>query len=906
MEGIKKKIKKTFKKDIPEQDRSLLKQESLFDYDWVLFQRELFFAIIITAVACCIGFTNVLFMPNDQFPQTADALGHMAKVKYIADCLSHGEIPSWFPYWYSGATVAQYYPLLSYLIMAPIQILTGNTMVTYKIFCFLMLFAGGMGIWAFCRFYIGRWYGLYGSVLYCLQPFLLLAFFAAGVLAQGPIFAFTPWLIIAVTSCVKKPSAKNFFACAILTAILVLSHAMHAFMVCLCIMFVLLPFIPFKKVSFRTYIFIGLAIIWGTVLTAFWFVIGATHLENPTIPTLLGEAVFFYTATLEWFNKSSYQGFFYYAIPFTLLDILALILYIIQWTQKKIQVRSAFSILFCIILTFFTMLFSFGLYLPLFHYLPFSSNMVPGRILSFTSASGAIIGAYAFYAICSFAKGKKLAAKLVTIFICVAIMFGVLTQINPLTYEYGTLNPNADGSFNDMISSVDTSGSNFEKGRYEWLSPVDSSETYFPLLYNLNTCDGWNIEGTPNNQIIWNFITALATDNYDYVSRNLAFWNTRYLLVNKEYPKLVPSLNKKYNFQLKTERGNNYFYYCNTPSSYFLTDSRNALLLGPGSLAVAIEFPFLVKGYSNDITEYSMEELEKYDVIYLCEPKVPTENKKRATEDVISALVKEGKKIIIEPAANADSMLFDVLATDIPLEDNPVMCQQTACAFKSDIKQLPIDKSYNYGRILYGLDESYYTLFQNDKSMHDDVIGIKNIDGGSVLFIGMHLSQQLKAVYARNWGFPEDEKFPLGADETKVLFNDIFKYMNVNFNFWPGNYPVETSEWNYKGGTFTYNSKADQDIIVSVTYAPRWKAYLDGKEIPVGQRDNLIFLSLPAGEHQVTLEYGITKYGKIGYIISIFAAICLFFFIFFYDKIIRLYKKSTQDIRSYLQLPPKS
>lgn len=116
------------------------------------FKAELLVAVIIAGLACCAALSNYLFVSNDYYPLTSDAMGHMAKVKYITDCLLRGEFPAWFPYWYNGATVWQYYPPLSYLLMVPVQMMTDNVMLTFKINCFIILFVGSMGVWFFAAF----------------------------------------------------------------------------------------------------------------------------------------------------------------------------------------------------------------------------------------------------------------------------------------------------------------------------------------------------------------------------------------------------------------------------------------------------------------------------------------------------------------------------------------------------------------------------------------------------------------------------------------------------------------------------------------------------------------------------------------------------------------------------------
>jgi len=87
--------------------------ESLNSKDKIQFRIELILALIITGLACAASLSNYLLVSNDSYPFTSDAMGHMAKVHFLAESLSRGEFPSWFPYWYNGATVTQYYPPLS-------------------------------------------------------------------------------------------------------------------------------------------------------------------------------------------------------------------------------------------------------------------------------------------------------------------------------------------------------------------------------------------------------------------------------------------------------------------------------------------------------------------------------------------------------------------------------------------------------------------------------------------------------------------------------------------------------------------------------------------------------------------------------------------------------------------------
>lgn len=867
-------------------------------YDKYQFRIELFLALVITGLACCAGFSNLLFASNDLYPMTADAMGHMAKVHFLAESFARGEFPTWFPYWYNGSTVAQYYPPLSYWLMAPIYMLTQNAMLTFKINCYIMLFIGGIGVWFFCRSFIGRWCGLFGAVAFCLQPYILLSLFGAGLIAQGPIIALTPWYLIVLLSYSKRPTALIFLLCALLCSLMILSHPMTIFMVCLCIMIVLLVFVSLKKISFKSYFLIGLSIIFAGILTAFWSLVGVTGLENPGIPYLLGEAVMQYTANASWFLTSS-SGFFFYAIPISLSSIAALLLFAYSAFKRRASENERYYILFCIILTVVSMIFSFGLHLPLFKYLPMAESFVPGRILSLTSVSAAILCAYLLDGIQSLTRNMGKVAKTCASLVCLAVMILILVNMNPFRAEYGVLR---DNKFNKMFSSIELDGKTFEKGRYSYIGSYDSSETYFPLSYDFNICEGWNIEGTPHNHALWNHILAYPTDNLDYIAKNLVFWNVRTVLLEKRFNKVGDELNKKIPFDVKAERDGNKFYASNTPSSYFLTDKRNAIILGVGSIAVPIEFPYLVKGSSNRISDYPLKELEKYKLIYLCEPSVDTIQEQISIEKTVTHLVDKGVTVIIEPAATKSLSLFDVAASDVILENSPILQKQDQSPIISTIAKILIDRKFSYSRVLFGLDGEYYKLVQNDGRLQNSIIGTKRVGSGQVIFLGMHLSQFLKPVYARNWGVPQNNVFPeCSADVTK-LFEDIFRTYGVNTNFWPDSFPVQSSRWNYKGVDFDYTSQSAEEMTLSVTYTPRWKATIDGKPLSVGQKENLITLDLPEGDHQVSLRYGITKYGVIGYTISGIGFILLFLFMKFYDKILYRVVIVCEFFSKFLQL----
>ncbi|MDD3168827.1 MAG: 6-pyruvoyl-tetrahydropterin synthase-related protein [Eubacteriales bacterium] len=873
-------------------------EETITSKDKKQFGIELILALILTGLACAAGFSNILFASNDLYPAATDFLGHMAKLRYITHCIQDGILPSWFPYWYCGAAVTQYYPPLSYYLMVPIYAITNNVMLTFKIGCLSAIYIGGIGVWFLSRKFIGRWCGLFGSVVFCLQPYVLLTLLDQGQVAQGPIIALTPWYLIGLLSFCRKPTARRFLICTVICLLMILSHPNSIFMYSLCIMGVLTVFLLIRKIEFLTYLYISLSIIFAGILTAFWSVVGVTGLENPTIPVLLGEAVTAFTATIDWFVNP--KNFFYFSLSTSIGSVLAILLYTYRRSKKLAGKGEKINVLFAAMLTVISAFFSFGLQIPFFEYLPMAESFVAGRILNLTGVTAAILCSYLLYGIHALGYGKKVQIRIFASFVCLVIVISVLFDMNPFRTEYRV---RSDEDYRNLFSVIDSSGTNFEKGRYTFLGPFDCSQNYYPLEYDFNMSEGYNIEGTTQNQAIWSAVVANSSGTYDYIAKNLAFWNVRYIFIFPSYDNVSTELNKRYDFRMADSKSGSRFYVSEDPSSYFLTDNRNALLFGAGSPGLAMEFPYLIHDQRDAIFDYSIEELQKYRLIYLCEPEVNTLAEKESIEAMVTELIGRGVTIVIEPTNTKGYQLFDVAVSEVFLEESPTIQKQNGSKIISEADDIIVDESMKYGRAMFGLDKVYYKLIQNGGRLENDIIGVKKVGNGEVIFIGKHLSQYLKAVYVRNWGVPEREPgFPECSDEVKALFTDIFKTYGVNTNFWPEPFPVTRADWNYKGVNFQYSSHEAQEMTLSVTYTPRWKATLDGKTIEVGQKENLIALDLPAGDHEVKLVYGLTIYGIIGYIISLVGLFFFVLFIKYYGIITYRFRLISKKINKFLQL----
>jgi hypothetical protein len=67
----------------------------------------------------------------------------------------------------------------------------------------------------------------------------------------------------------------------------------------------------------------------------------------------------------------------------------------------------------------------------------------------------------------------------------------------------------------------------------------------------------------------------------------------------------------------------------------------------------------------------------------------------------------------------------------------------------------------------------------------------------------------------------------------------------------------------------------------------------------VKDREGLIVLDLPAGKHNVSLEYGISKYGVIGYMTTVCSIILFSICLAFFDRFLDYLEKTLIKLALY-------
>jgi hypothetical protein len=680
----------------------------------------------------------------------------------------------------------------------------------------------------------------------------------------------------------EKRTPVRWVTVCILVSLMILSHPMHAFMVAIVLMPLVLVLLATKRIKGRDFLNWGLAIGLGGGITSFWWICGVTTLETPGIPYLLHEAVVIWTANMDWYNPVfRHSGRLYFSMAMLLVAVLSILGFRKSESKQikqskdvgegKIDVDAVLIAVFTAFI--FSIMLSFGYHIPLFNYIPMSENLVPGRILSFSSALAAILCAIFIHKIILI--GNFGYRRIIALLIIISSSALILVDVNPRVIGMTT------SSFSELqrdLNLIPTQDNAYENGRFTWVCPVNSDVTYFPMLKKLNMGDGWNIEGTPHNRAIWQHNIAIPFHCSDYVVRNLLEWNTRSAFISNDYNEVQNGLIKS-GFQVIGKDSGKTVLFNPAPSSYFMRQEKDSISIGLAALGLVMNYPWLIQGQSASLEDYSLEYLHRFKLIYLIEPDV--KDFKRFQHMVIE-LAEAGKTVIVSMGRSKTWPLGDIIPYWENIAPGAVLVPTPGSPF---VRNVPLEPD-PYGQVpAMGNLDGVWMEMQVDKK-RVPVIGYKNMGGNPVYFVGISMGQQLNSIHSA---------------EIKALLEQLIDIGHPNKNFVPVAFPVSDAQWGHDGFSFNYKSEEPVSMLVSVTYTPRWKGKVDGSPLKVQQMENLILLDLPAGEHQVSMRYGKTWVGWLGIALSIFSLLFVMFIYRRFEYLNRFFAFTRLQIRRVVE-----
>jgi WD40 repeat protein len=288
------------------------------------------------------------------------------------------------------------------------------------------------------------------------------------------------------------------------------------------------------------------------------------------------------------------------------------------------------------------------------------------------------------------------------------------------------------------------------------------------------------------------------------------------------------------------------------------------LVIGQNATDWLCAFPFAAEGISDNPASYSAAYLGRFSVIGL--------NRFSGHADLESFLgdwVRAGHTLIVDASGVSQSYgqgmtLFGVQAYSLRISGSRPLDWPPALAGLPEKLTFSDSGADWTGATYRGLDVT--TAWLDSDGQRYPLLGYRNVGQGRVWFVGFNLFYLLRTanlqpelLRIRDYLLQDtalDRTLELPAFETHDLERDSARV------------------------SFSYHTDQPVEIVLSMTYFPRWLVEIDGRAANLDDHEHLVALSLPAGSHQVVLHYdplrgSITQLGLLLTGISLCALVSL-------------------------------
>ncbi len=803
------------------------------------------YLIPVVALACTIVMWPVLSASNDLFPYGVDTVGHLTRVEHLAARWKNLQFSDWFPAWYNGATMVQYYPPLSIWAGAFIQLFTGSIMLTFKIFAWVCLFLGGIFTALLSKKMGGNVVaGTAAALLFPLSNYTIWTVFNDGTLGNTISLVLYPLFTMKMLDLCEKPCIHNWLFSSFLMSLLVLSHAMQSYLIFIAVfLFCIIHVLTLPWAWKRLFIVLE-ATFTGIALTAFWAVPGVTQWENPGVP---------------WFPTGIHETFVLSPINFLFPGLTKtfsyqeFILSLIGTVLCFFIIKKVYVCLKLVIPWVIPTSLSMGPINPLYRLLPFQKSISPIRFLNVADLPAALIVGVLVQGITEWiGKVFRRQGK-------ITFLWFILVLLIPfyIVFSSSLLPISAPVDFAKIRFLVDSipisEETYFAKGRIATELPDTGSEqAYIPASSSFNNVYGWNIEGTVHHQTILDRNISFDEGYYDYIMRNWYLFNVRTVLFDRRFGYLsnIADYIQERGWTFLSNNGDITMFSFNDPSGYLMKLHSDVLVIGRGSYYLARLFPWVSEGRVENPLKYDEEYIDLFKVIYLYD--LPELNIAELEKRIAGWLAK-GKTVILDlSAADRIPEIFDVWHSEAPVGGMVNLMPADSDLYEN---KNSFELKEGRGAVYRNLDQAL--LYLDDEKGSPAVIGLKQTGEGLLYFTGLHIPRLIH---------------PDFKEEARQLLEPLLNLGDPRKGIIPEPFETIWTRWDHKGVEFAYESKDTQPVIISVTYTPRWHLSLDGERFQAYRHENLILLILPPGEHTVTMRYGPTSAVYTGWLVTALAA----------------------------------
>lgn len=571
-------------------------------------------------------------------PKGYDIYGHLFKASFLTDSIKDGDLyPLYTRYWYNGMQLFRYWPIFTYYMMSVFQLITNNIIITYYLFlCFIFL-TGYFG-WCLIGNREGKDIYILIGVLWFFLPDNLRVTFNEGNLSRLMIMGLLPLFFYFYTNLLLYK--KHFIGSTIMVALITSTHFMMAAMCAI----VFCLYAIFKKDARKNCIWAIASFICGFLVAGILLFPGIKGgiTSNSTTATITSMSEYsqnlLISLSLE--RKSTVNTF---GFGMLIISILVLI-------KGKSKCGTIIGLIF------FTLTSS--MFIPILSQLPLSQVWWMTRF----TTMGYILIMYEFGQL---KLEKKLLAWLALIILGIDILVSIMVYFK---VEDQSIEVSKECMLEECKANTKTRIGVVDDGFNSYLS-------YYFYENNIDFMQGWAIQGAAIDENIVTIAESMKYGCYNYSFKNLLELGCDTILVNKNLVSDEEGFTeyaKAYGYSILDESLTMYLLKLDMDIGTFGTNFEyENLAIGSSSIYISYLYPTFEEGYSDNINDYTYEELSQYKNIYLSNFSYSNQD---YLEDLLMRLSNNGVNIFIDTThlpinSLSISSLFDVESRFIDIEE---------------------------------------------------------------------------------------------------------------------------------------------------------------------------------------------------------------------------------------------
>ena len=664
-------------------------------------ERFITFRFIFSVVCLmAVGSLVAIYLKNTgAYPSGADIYGHLFKSDLLYNSIRKGDIyPLYTDLWYNGIQPFRYWAPLPYYLLAMLQFITGgDALNSYLLFVAFAIVVGGAGWLLWGRTYNRMTLCTFLAVIWFFLPDNMRVFFVEGNLPRMVIAMLLPYLFYFIWRFVEHRVSWSVVPVIILMCLITLCHAMISAMTGITtFIFLLIYSINQKRIKESVYLIIAMLLSFAAC--GVWLypalkggLMGMEAAATSEVMKALSTPVLVSLNPILR-NVGMYE-LFYFGLSVLAISVIGLLL-----ADKKSRIGFyTVIIIFCGTTTAIV---------------PFLEKLPLNQLFWMTRFTP-IVYVIFILSLLEWKKCRRYAMILIALIIILDCIPSVDIQRyhsqTPSVFTY-TLS-DAKKITNQRVSLLDVSA----YGSYPSYG-LAAEDPKTPYTFGW----AWQAASTASNIVRVN--TALEKGYYDYLfDRSLELGDDT-ILVRKE---LVVQAKKTLNslveaaeasgYTLYKETNYVYIFHRNTPKTFGVVSEYSGLAIGRNAQSVALVYPSVKEGDSQNLMDYTVRELSRYKVIYLSGFQYSDRQK---AEELLTEVANRGVKIIVDMSQipvdpiTSRMVFFDVTAQPITFSG-----QYPELLYRNKIYDaIPFKKEYSTWSTVY-LENVKHTLgyswFQN-------------------------------------------------------------------------------------------------------------------------------------------------------------------------------------------------